>query len=106
MKIFKEVLINSDYKIYKVTIITPEGGWPSVLSVQGRCPTPLWRGTRRTAGCGTPEVDQDPDGARLVGKVGFRTKRRLNPKIVETDIQFFLILSIKKGTVVVFKNYI
>ena len=44
----------------------PGGRWPSASGVEGRCPTPTWRGTRGAAGgCGTPEVGQAPDGGRM-----------------------------------------
>ena len=39
-----------------------------LLSGVGRCPTPIWRDTRGPAMCGTAEVDQGPDRARLVKK--------------------------------------
>jgi len=43
----------------------PGGGSPSASGVEGRCPTPIGRGTRGAAGCRTPEMDQAPDWGRL-----------------------------------------
>ena len=44
------------------------GGWPSASCVEGHCPTPKWQGSRGVAECGNLEVDQDPEGARMVQK--------------------------------------
>ena len=46
----------------------PEGGLPNASCVEGHCPTPKWQGSRGVAECGNLEVDQDPEGARMVQK--------------------------------------
>ena len=33
----------------------PGGAWLSASCVEGRCPTPTWRGARGPGGCGIPE---------------------------------------------------
>ena len=44
----------------------PGREWLSARGVGGRCPSPIWRGTRGVAGCGTLEVGQDSDVDQLV----------------------------------------